>query len=87
MAAVQIPPGINLQDDQGPELIRATMAIAVLSGLAVAGRFVSRRMLRVNFSVSDGLLLIALIGSWAIAGLDVWGKVLRRMCTLLLDSH
>ncbi|MDI1489698.1 MAG: hypothetical protein OHK93_000896 [Ramalina farinacea] len=71
MAAPQPPPGIDLKADKGDAIIGAVMACAVLSALAVIARLVSRRIMRTRPTVSDLLVIIALLCSWAISGLDV----------------
>lgn len=64
------------------------MVCAVLSGFAVAGRLVSRKMLKSNITLSDYLVIIGLLCSWLISGLAVWGKKKTSdLVQLLADSH
>ncbi len=64
------------------------MVCAVLSGIAVAGRLVSRKMLKSKITLSDYLVIIGLLCSWVISGLGVWGKKkLGYLVRVLADSH
>lgn len=74
------PPTVDLQADRSGLLIRANMVCAVLAGLAVAGRMMSRMMVKAGFGLSDFLLILGLICSWVIAGLGVWGKQHNDPC-------
>ncbi len=75
----QIPPsGVDLNDNLGPLAIRSVMACSVLAGLAVLGRFLSRRLMKADLWATDLLIAIGLIGAWALSGLVVWGKMLAR---------
>ena len=64
-----IPPGVNLDDDRGPQLMKSVVACCVLSGLAVAGRLVSRKIKKSKFKASDYLVTAGLVGSWVISGI------------------
>ena len=74
MAAPQPPPGIDLKADRGDAIIGAVMACAVLSALAVIARLISRRIMRTRLTLSDLLVIIALLSSCAISGLDAHGE-------------
>lgn len=41
--AANLTPDMDMTDDRGPQVIRAAVACSVLSGLAFAGRIVSRK--------------------------------------------
>ena len=67
-------PGVDLNDDQNPQLIRSVVACCVLSGFAVAGRLASRKIKKSNFMASDYLVTAGLVGSWVISGLTIDGE-------------
>ena len=64
-------PGVDLNDDQSPQLIKSVVACCVLSGLALAGRLASRKIQKSNFMASDYLVTAGLVGSWVISGLTI----------------
>ena len=66
-----IPPGVDLNDDQNPQLIKSVVACCILSGLALAGRLASRKIQKSNFMASDYLVTAGLVGSWVISGLTI----------------
>lgn len=66
-----IPPGVDLNEDQSPQLIKSVVACCVLSGLALAGRLASRKIQKSNFMASDYLVTAGLVGSWVISGLTI----------------
>ena len=61
-------------EDRGPEIIRAVVTCLVLSGLALVGRIVSRKLLKANFLVSDYLVAFGSLGAWLLSSLTIWGK-------------
>lgn len=67
-------PGVDLTDDRGPQVIRAVVACSVLSGLAFAGRMVSRKLMKTDFLVSDCPVALGLLGAWLLSGFGVWSK-------------
>ena len=69
-----IPPGVDLNDDRSPQLVRSVVACCVLSGLALAGRLASRRIQKSNFLASDYLVAVGLVGSWVSSGVTIDGK-------------
>ena len=87
-----IPSGVNLKDDQSPQLIKSVVACCVLSGLALAGRLASRKIQRSNFMASDYLVAAGLIGSWVISGTTIGGEhsclnsQLRRLILILFSG-
>ena len=79
--STQVPPHINLDDDKGPLAIRSVTACSVLGAFAVLGRFLSRRLVKVDLWTTDYLIAIALIGAWALSGLTIAGKMQACDCT------
>ena len=72
--AAMLTPGVDLTDDRGPQVIRIVVACSVLSGLAFAGRIVSRKLMKADFLASDYLIALGLLGAWLISGSGIWGK-------------
>ena len=66
--------GVDLNDDQSPQLIKSVVACCVLSGLALAGRLASRKIKKSDFMASDYLVTAGLVGSWVISGLIIDGE-------------
>ena len=66
-----IPPGVDLNDNKGPQLIRSVIACCVLSGLALVGRLAARKIQKSNFKASDYLVAVGLIGAWVISGIAI----------------
>ena len=86
-----IPPGMGLNDDHSPQLIRSVVACCVLSGLALAGRLASRKIQKSNFLASDYLVAVGLVGAWVSSGITIDGKqscldFQRRRIILILFS-
>ena len=69
-----IPPGVDLKDDQSPQLIKDVVACCVLSAFALVGRLASRKIQKSNFTASDYLVAAGLIGSWVISGITIDGE-------------
>lgn len=60
--------GVDLQADRGPEIIRITTAVGVLTTLVVAARFTSRRLQKAQWNASDYTVALGLVGCWALTG-------------------
>lgn len=67
-------PGMSLADNRGPQVIRAIVVCSVLSGLAFAGRIISRKLLKANLLVSDYLVALGLLSAWLVSSLALWSK-------------
>ena len=67
MAAVQIPPGVDLSANRGPEVTRTVVPIAVLATLAVAGRLYSRKLKKLDFAAHDYFIIAGLVLAWGCA--------------------
>ena len=72
--STSIPPGVDLNDDRSPQLIRSVIACCVLSGLAFVGRLASRKIQKSNFLASDYFVAVGLVGSWVVSGITIDGK-------------
>ena len=74
LMSTAIPPGVDLNDDLSPHLIRSVVACCILSGLALAGRLASRKIQKSNLLASDYLVAGGLVGSWVISGITIDGE-------------
>ena len=54
-------PGVQLDDDQGPEMNSVSVAFIALSFSVLALRLVSRLVTRVPFGTDDWLILVAAV--------------------------
>ena len=68
------PPGINLNDNRGPEVNRAITVIAVLATVALTGRLTARRLKRVALGPSDYTIILGWITAWGTTILVYIGK-------------
>jgi hypothetical protein len=62
--ATNIPSGVDLTADRGPEIIRSIAAVASLAALIVIGRFVSRKIQKAQWKASDYTIVLGLFGCW-----------------------
>ena len=67
----------EMQDNRGPEIIRAVAIPAALAAVAVFCRLVARRLKNLDFRASDYTIVIGLIGAWAICGGLIAGKTIH----------
>ena len=74
LMSLDLAPGMSLTDDRGPQVIKTLIACSVLSGLAVVGRIISRKLLKANLLVSDYLVVLGLLSAWLVSGLALWSK-------------
>ena len=75
--ATPLPPGVDLMDNRGPEINRITAIVSILGTLSVAGRLFSRKIMRVRLDASDYTILLALLLTWGLISVVLWGKLLR----------
>ena len=73
-AAPQIPPGVNLNDNRGPAIIRISVAVTTVTVFFVAARLISRRMKKATLKMSDYLALLSLLGCMLFTALDIYGE-------------
>lgn len=62
--AQNIRPGVDLNANRGPEIIRYTSVVAVLATFAVVGRIFSRKIQKTTWDASDVMIVLGLIGCW-----------------------
>ncbi|MCJ1385608.1 hypothetical protein MMC17_008731 [Xylographa soralifera] len=74
--SAQAPAAVNLDDTLGPQIARITVAMAVLAGIALVGRLICRRMLKLQLAVSDYLIVTGLLGVWMYSGLIIGATTL-----------
>ena len=83
----QATPGVDLNDNLGPQIAHITVAMAVLAGIALVGRLICRRMLKLQLTISDYLIVAGLLGVWVYSGLIIGGNsnsIQALQCTHLL---
>lgn len=69
--AVNPPPGVDLQADRGPDILRSTVAVAVSATMAVTARLISRRLVKANWNGSDYTVVLGLVGCWALNAVTI----------------
>ncbi|MDI1490806.1 MAG: hypothetical protein OHK93_002010 [Ramalina farinacea] len=74
MNATGIPPGINLEADQGRRIITANIVLIILPTIFVIGRFASRHIAHAGYWWDDFWVVVALVMSYG-------------PCILVLDSQ
>ena len=74
MAAATDSPGVAIPSDRAATLFRSILACSLLSGLAVLGRFASRRVKKVPVGVADWMVVAGLLGAWIISGFSANGQ-------------
>lgn len=67
-------PGFDIYADRGPHLVRVCSVMIALFAIAVALRFLSRRLSKVRLSWDDWLILIALPVAWIPSILMIYCK-------------
>ena len=67
---------VNLQDNRGPEIVKAVAIPAALAATAVACRLISRRLKHLELKASDYTIIIGLLGAWAAGGGLIAGKTI-----------
>ena len=58
-------------EDRSTEIIWSAALCMILAGLAVIGRFVSRRLKKVKPASCDYLIIGGLLGAWASSGIVI----------------
>ena len=69
---------VDLQDNRGPEIVRAVAIPAALAAIAVVCRLVSRRLKHLDLKASDYTIILGLLGAWAVGGGLIAGKKMRK---------
>ena len=62
--ATALPPGVNLEDNRGPEIIRAVSVVAVLATLALVARLAARRLKKTRLGASDYAVILGWLMAW-----------------------
>ena len=67
--ATALPPGVNLEgnleDNRGPEIIRAISVVAVLATLALVARLAARRLKKTSLGASDYAVVVGWLTAWS----------------------
>ena len=71
--APAVPPGVNLNDDLGPQVVAAVAVVTVLSTVAIILRFVARYLKNAPLGWSDWLIIIGWLCAWGVAGIEFFG--------------
>ena len=71
MAAMQIPPGVDLSANRGPEITRTTAAVATLATIVVISRLVSKKLQKAAWNASDYTIVAALAGVWGMTAVVI----------------
>ena len=80
------PSGIAFQDGRGSTLLRTTIICSVLSGLAVIGRFASKKVKKARFCLADWMTVAGLVGAWIISGLTIHSpQILQPECAFYVE--
>lgn len=61
-----LPPGVNLEDNRGPEIIRAVSVVAVLATLALVARLAARRLKKTSLGASDYAVVVGWLMAWGL---------------------
>ena len=80
--ATALPPGVNFEDNRGPEIIRATSVVAVLATLALVARLAARRLKKTSLGASDYAVVVGWMTGW---GLNI--SLLFCKCTSFQSSR
>ena len=76
-------PNVDVNEDVSSTIISSAIVCMVLAGLAVMGRFTSRRMMRTSLLASDFLVIGGLAGAWIISLIFIEGtafiQILSKM--------
>ena len=91
--ATSVPPGVDLSADRGPEIVRITVAIAVLTTIVVVLRLISRRIQKAKWNAADYTIIVALVGCWGETGAvlsskpsALWIPMCCSMCAMSLTQ-
>ena len=52
---------MDLQDNRGPLILRAIYPLSALATLAVIGRFLSRKVMKMSWEIDDYAIVVALV--------------------------
>lgn len=61
MASLRKPTLAELTENQGPRITAAELTVTIIATVAVAMRFLSRRVQRAQYGLDDWLILAALV--------------------------
>ena len=75
MASPQVPPGVNLADDQRPNIIVGVSIISAVSGLALAARLASMQINKMGITLSDVFVILGMTFSWVDSALTIFSKI------------
>jgi hypothetical protein len=70
---MQIPPGVNLEDDIGPTVIRIVAPVLAITILSVVARLYARWLKKCQWSTSDYTIIAGLFVSGALSGICLYG--------------
>ena len=61
-----VPPGLNPEDNRGPEIIRVVSVVAVLATLALVARLAAGRLKKSSLYASDYAVVVGWLMAWAL---------------------
>ncbi len=68
--------GLNLEENQGHQIQRSVIAVTILATLSLTGRLVCRKSKKADWIASDYMIIIGLVGAWAISGVTIARRAL-----------
>ena len=77
----------NLHANNGPVIINTSIALMVLSGVAVFLRFVARKTVKQPLLWDDWMILLGLLFSWSICIGQIFGKIKNVWQISYFDSN
>ena len=63
--ATALPTGVDLEDNRGPEIIRAVFVVAILAKLALVARLAARRLKKTRLGASDYTVVVGWLMAWS----------------------
>lgn len=75
MATSAAPPGVNLADNQSPQILAGVITTLVLTVIALAVRLASTKIVGRRLTASDYLVYLGLAFSWTDYALVFYGKI------------
>ena len=69
----------DLNADNGPLLLRVSVAMMCVSALGLCGRLLARRLMRQPILWDDWMIVLALVFSWTCSLLQIMGMIFREI--------